>query len=417
MVVGPRPWSQRPLARLLTRAGVTLAAAVATISGALHVERLGVAAAALVTSMTAPASPPAAVPTFLKPSLPLLPGEARLLEDMQRTLLPPSPSAVAPPVAPRTALDALLDGPLELATLPGALLDAHEPFLALASTVEGLENRAYVDPGGLNVGFGYCITKRTEIYGIARVVRDLRDSGFQEGDITTLTLERPTTAQRVQQTAVPVSAAQALRLLNLVRSDYESIARGAVGETAFDALPAHRRAALTWLAYNTGDGFSQFRQLIAAVQTGQHHEAVRHLTPSYSDRGSNVVNARAGTLLMAAYWSDSGLTTAVQRSGFLVEQAQRGLSPIQVVDPKAVWPRTVLPPSSPYTAVTVERILAARTNLADWRRMQQRAPPTAAQARAEKRMTPDSNPLLDAWQQANPGKTLPETPGRKQRLR
>lgn len=180
-------------------------------------------------------------------------------------------------------------------------------FMALAVTVETYAPAPYWDTGGLNIGMGYCITRRVKEQGLPRVRRDLLVAGLAPSDITTLLGH-----DRQAQKKVMINENQAVALLRQIAPDYEERARSFVGAPTFDALPSHRQAALTWLAYNTGPNIDQFNRLRTAVQGNHPDQALSHLTPTYRDSSGHLVsNHRAGAYLAAAYWSESGLRTAV----------------------------------------------------------------------------------------------------------
>lgn len=249
-------------------------------------------------------------------------------------------------------IDALLAATLEKVsqasdpnTIPNLLLAEQQPFLALAARLESFQPHAYFDPGGLNVGYGYCISQRGGENGEVRVRQDLTEAGFASAAIDTLLH-----GSRKAQESVPVTPIQALRLLAIAGGEYTDAARNTVGPDVFDALPAHRQAALSWLTYNTGaSGFAQFRNLIDAVRHDKPLDAVQHITPRFLDHnGTRVVNARAGTALMASYWSKVGLHLAVEHLDTLTASAQKGASPLLAVDPQLKVGRNAKLPESPY---------------------------------------------------------------------
>lgn len=182
-------------------------------------------------------------------------------------------------------------------------------FLALAITVEHYKPHPYWDSAGLNVGMGYCITRRLREAGEPQVRQDLTQAGLAAPDIAVLLGK-----DRRAQAQVTLSEEQAVALLRQVTPEYTARARAFVGAATFDALPEHRQAALTWLAYNTGPHLDQFHRLRQAVVDNRPEQALDHLTPTFNDGGTLVSNARAGAYLAAAYWSDQGLQAAVTQS-------------------------------------------------------------------------------------------------------
>lgn len=229
-------------------------------------------------------------------------------------------------------------------TIPNLLLAEHQPFLALTTRLESFQPNAYFDSGGLNVGYGYCISKRSGEAGVKQVHEDLTQAGFSDKDINTLL-----NGKRAEQEKVQVSPIQALHLLAIAQEEYIMAARITVGGDTFDALPPHRQAALSWLTYNTGGaGFAKFRNLIEAVQDNRPIDAVNHITPRFIDEsGNRVVNARAGTALIAAYWNEKGLKLVIENLETLTFKAKNGASPLLAVEPNLkVTPGNL--PMSPY---------------------------------------------------------------------
>lgn len=367
-VIGDRPWNQRPMKRLARKAilfAMGLSVAGGWISHKLEPHRFtaapGVLAAHVIkdTPQTEMLVEPRAAPAAHAS----INGSATHGTTMSQTPISQGVNSGVSTVAVNSApsLDAAA-GSASIApdlasilsrvaqakdphTIPNLLLSEQRPFMALATRLESFQPHAYFDPGGLNVGYGYCISKRGGEAGAAQVRKDLTEAGFAVGDINTLL-----GGERAQQESVQVSPLQALRLLAIAQGEYINAARSTVGEKTFDALPSHRQAALSWLAYNTGaEGFSKFRSLIDAVRTNRPLDAVQHITPRFVDgSGTRVVNARAGTALMASYWSEPGLQMAVERLENLTASAKKGASPLLAVEPGLKLAGNAKVPSSPY---------------------------------------------------------------------
>lgn len=227
------------------------------------------------------------------------------------------------------------------------LFDLGKPFQALAVTLEGLETKPYRDGCGLNVGMGYCIDARVREYGPGRVRQDLLGAGLTDAQ-TDILLGN----DRKAQTGVELTRTQALALLSLTEGDYRNRARDLVGQRVFDALPDNRKAVMTWLSYNTGEGLGRFNRLLTAVRQDRTSDAVQHMTPFFQQGGQMVPNARAGSWLMAAYWSEDAMKSALARPDALESGARNGRSPLEVVAPKEAG-RLALRgslPESPYVA-------------------------------------------------------------------
>lgn len=162
--------------------------------------------------------------------------------------------------------------------LATALMEVDE-FAALATAVEDFKRKPYYDPGGLNVGMGYCVTKRLAEYGPARVGRDLAGAGFAPAQVEALIKNKKAEVQKIV-----VEPLHAVRLLEATKEDYRSLAEAAVGKSVFDKLPSNRQAALTHLAYNTGN-VAQFTQLVSATQKGNDGKAMLNMRVNW--RGSD----------------------------------------------------------------------------------------------------------------------------------
>lgn len=201
-------------------------------------------------------------------------------------------------------------------------------FEALAMTLEGLETKPYRDGCGLNVGMGYCIDARVREHGIEHVKNDLLTSGISEMNVAILMGN-----DRSLQNTVTLDRTQAVALLGITKEGYETRARDIVGQKAFDRLEPNQKAVITWLSYNTGDGLNSFNSLKQAIRNNDTLEASKHLTPYFSDGGKMVPNMRAGSWLMASYYSDKAMETAINNPDRLEYNSRQGVSPIRVVAP------------------------------------------------------------------------------------
>lgn len=211
-----------------------------------------------------------------------------------------------------------------------SFLSSHgAPFAALATTIEAVRATPYWDGGGLNIGIGYCITKRIQIYGADVVRQDLSDAEIEDADIAILM-----GANKQAQRKVQVSQKSSLALLFKLQSTYQNIVRENLGQGTFERLTQNERVSLEWLAYNTGEGFGKFKKLIGAIQEGKSHKAVEHLTPYYMDNGVSTANKRAGNFLMAAFASERGFQTVIEHP----EKIEGAADPVVAADP--TWPNT-----------------------------------------------------------------------------
>lgn len=285
------------------------------------------------------------------------------------------------------------------------LLEKGKAFQALAVTLEGMETKPYRDGCGLNVGMGYCIDARVREYGVDRVKQDLAGAGLDTAQVEALT-----GSDRKAQEAVVMTRTQALALLELTESDYRTRARDIVGAQVFDKLPEHRQAALTWLSYNTGEGLAKFSNLLGHVRAGRHTEAVKHMTPYFSQGGTMVPNSRAGSWMMAAYWSEDALKSAIARPDALESGARQGHSPIALVAPKDAGAMAMSGtlPASPYVAHAQADLQAPAT--AATAQISPTVSPQTTTIHLEGGATATGSPMaLEAWRKARQAGQMPSS--------
>lgn len=152
-----------------------------------------------------------------------------------------------------------------------------DPFMALTVIVENIRLKVYEDPGGLNIGMGYCITKRKAIYGEVRVRQDFKDAGLKSEQIEQLLSKKRSEAKKVIITPM-----NALALLEITKQDYEELARNAIGMEHYESLTTGQKAGLTYLAYNTGSP-GAFGSVIKGLKEGKSDQAILGLTIKYKD--------------------------------------------------------------------------------------------------------------------------------------
>lgn len=168
-------------------------------------------------------------------------------------------------------------------------------FAALATAVENFKTAPYYDPGGLNVGMGYCVTKRLSEYGSERVRADLSSAGFSPAEVDALAKNRKSEVAKIK-----VEPLHAARLLEATKEDYRQIAEGAIGAKTFSEMPPNRQAAMTYLAYNTGD-VGKFKQLVSALQNGNDSKAMLNMTVNWRDADGLHANHRLRSYTQAMF--------------------------------------------------------------------------------------------------------------------
>lgn len=273
----------------------------------------------------------------LSPAAPALAAEPAAAPAKAALASPPAPAKLAAPAAvkaPTPATDAIAAGGHPLArdvlaeqnralsskvakALPngGSGMSSSEialkllkvdPFLGLATAIENVEHKVYYDPGGTNIAMGYCVTKRVAEYGRDRVVEDLMGAGLSKGDAQKLL-----SSKRRDHKGITLTPEGALRLLEITKPDYEMLAENAYGKDAYAKLPEHRKAVLTYIAYNTGN-VAQFKTLIASAQKGDHVKAMSNMAMRWRDHdGSWQTNNRSRAWLQAAWLGKDHLADAL----------------------------------------------------------------------------------------------------------
>ncbi len=170
-------------------------------------------------------------------------------------------------------------------------------FIALALMVENIPERPYVDAAGVNVGAGYCVTKRLAALGKEKVAADLAFAGFSEAHIKDLLSQK----KEAQLSHIHVTKAQAISLLMITKPEYEQMAKKAIGAPFFDALKPEKQDTLTYLTYNTG-GLHTFKKLVQAIRSAQPQAALQEMTPRWkSENGKWNLNHRLRAWAQASF--------------------------------------------------------------------------------------------------------------------
>jgi len=232
------------------------------------------------------------------------------------------------------------------------LMEEGHGFLALTAQIEAIAEKPYWDNCGVNVGVGYCIGARKINYGEAQVRSDLIRAGLpsEQADILI-------SGTRREQSKVRLYPEESLRLLFLTQGDYTAIARDAIGASVFDKLPEQKQQALSWMAYNLGDGLHEYKRLIVAVQEQDWGTAMSQMTPHYKEDGVWKRNNRAASYVMAVFASEGGLSQVLSDPDAFESAVRRGVSPVEIVNPKLAFSlkkQGKLPPSPYVVGDTLE---------------------------------------------------------------
>lgn len=152
-------------------------------------------------------------------------------------------------------------------------------FIALAAEMEGFRGDLHKDPGvGLNIGFGYNITKRVQ-ENKEQAIKDLTFIGFNKEMIEKI-IELSQVPQNQLSKKIRefnninniennqlITLEQGIGLLKITQEDYENQARRAFGQS-FDKMGKNQQEVLTYAAYKAGyEALSKYRRAIKAADT------------------------------------------------------------------------------------------------------------------------------------------------------
>lgn len=152
-------------------------------------------------------------------------------------------------------------------------------FISLAAEMEGFRGDLHKDPAvGLNIGFGYNITKRVQ-ENKEQVIKDLTFIGFNQEMI-----EKIMDLSQVPQNQLSkkirefnqmnniennqlITLEQGVGLLSITQEDYKNQARQAFSQS-FDKMGNNQQEVLTYAAYKAGyEALSKYRKAIKAADT------------------------------------------------------------------------------------------------------------------------------------------------------
>lgn len=148
-------------------------------------------------------------------------------------------------------------------------------FGALATRMENLVTTIYKDPAvGRNIGIGYNI----DAIGTGQAWKDLASIGMKPEQINILKNN-----DAAQYNKVRITPQQAANLFLLVQPRYEDIAKNWLGQNQWDKLQVNQKAAVSYLAYQTGGRIEQFQKTRTLIASGNNQEAQKHLVTYYKD--------------------------------------------------------------------------------------------------------------------------------------
>lgn len=165
-----------------------------------------------------------------------------------------------------------------------------DPFIGLVAANEAYKDKPYYDGiasrRDLNVGFGYNISRqiaetdkaRGAGEGRKKVIQDLTEAGVDETRIHDLLSNN-----KSKISSVRISQAEAVKLVDVIRDEYQAIAKKSIGSEKFETLPEHKQDALTYFAYNVGENMRNYKTLIRSVQKDDDKKALSAMTPTYKE--------------------------------------------------------------------------------------------------------------------------------------
>ena len=219
-------------------------------------------------------------------------------------------------------------------------LDNNENFMAFAVRLEDIKTTVYYDPGGANIGAGFCITKQLELHPREDVIKMLEDAKIDHTTAVSLTDPKMTDLKKPKKKlakGLSISPESALILTKSLQKSYEATLISAFdtagasvnpkkgltqGAELFNKLSANEKASYTWLNYNAD--ISRFKRLNKAIYTSHDDGAtsrqkaaakaiiMNNLAPMYRDNGTLVKNTRAEAYLTSGMYDEMALSFALR---------------------------------------------------------------------------------------------------------
>jgi GH24 family phage-related lysozyme (muramidase) len=175
---------------------------------------------------------------------------------------------------------------------------------AMVIAVEGIRLERHIDPNGknVNIGAGYSMNVRKQ----KEVEADLVWAGVPKG-----------LTDAVIRGEAQITTDQAVRLTHRVLKQYEDNAVKAFESKGgrWDTLPKNQRAALTYLAYSTGDA-SKFHDTLTKMAAKDYEGAAAGLTLTWVDpkTGTRRSNDRAIRLIRSMMSNEAEFSQLVSKS-------------------------------------------------------------------------------------------------------
>lgn len=218
-------------------------------------------------------------------------------------------------------------------------------FVSLGAEMEGFRGDLHPDPAtGLNIGFGYNVTKRAKTN--PDIVReDLRSIGVADNII-----ERIIRISQVPQNQLRkeikklnkelnlpnnqlITLEQGVALLIRTQNEYKSQAREAF-ESSFDKMDTHQQDVLTYAAYKAGyEALSKYKRAIKKADkiyaenkepgTKQLKSIAQELTFYYAKDGKEMVLDERATLIAQTFVSQDYLGLQIGKKDSLSQSPEK----------------------------------------------------------------------------------------------
>jgi hypothetical protein len=218
-------------------------------------------------------------------------------------------------------------------------------FIALAAEMEGFRGDLHKDPAtGLNIGFGYNITKRAEL-SKEEVTQDLQSIGVNDKQIARI-IEISLSKQKDLNKKIKqfnedfklpnnqlITLEQGVALLKRTEKEYRAQARETFVES-FDKMEKHQQQVLTYAAYKAGyEALSKYKKAIKAANviytkhkqpnTPELKSIAKELTFYYSKDGREMVLDERATLIAQTFVSQDYLGLQIGKTDILKQSPQK----------------------------------------------------------------------------------------------
>jgi ElaB/YqjD/DUF883 family membrane-anchored ribosome-binding protein len=218
-------------------------------------------------------------------------------------------------------------------------------FIALAAEMEGFRGDLHKDPAtGLNIGFGYNISKRSELnpdeviedltaIGVSRkkIDRIVEISKKKQKDLTK-EIKKFNQEFKLEDNQL-ITLEQGVALLQRTEQEYKSQAR-VTFDSSFDKMDSHQQQVLTYAAYKAGyEALTKYKKAIKKAEkiyasykepgTKQLKSIAQELTFYYAKDGGAMVLDERATLIAHTFVSQDYLGLQIGKKDGLSQSPQK----------------------------------------------------------------------------------------------